>query len=67
MISAKTFARTLMLLAQLCAQDPDQVDPRLLDKLQEYGYIDQQGKLTSFGKKIVQYIIVHRKDLFECP
>ena len=65
MYSAKTFTRTLLLLARLCAQDPDQVDPRLLAKLQEYGYIDQQGNLTAFGKKIVNHIITHRKSLLE--
>jgi len=65
MISAKTFARTLLLLACLSAQDPDQIDPRILYKLQEYGYIDKQGILTPFGKKIVSYIISHRKNLLE--
>jgi superfamily II helicase len=67
MYSAKIFARTLLLLARLCAQDPDQVDPRLLSKLQEYGYIDQQGKLTPFGKKIVNHIITYRKNLLGNP
>jgi hypothetical protein len=67
MFSAKTFARSLLLLARLCAQDPDQVDPRLLAKLQEYGYIDQHGRLTPFGKKIVTYIIAHRKELLDDP
>lgn len=65
MISARTFARTLMLLARVCAQDPEQVDPRILAKLQEFGYIDEKGRLTPFGKKIVAYIVTHRKEMFE--
>ncbi|MGC9554738.1 MAG: hypothetical protein ACP5EK_05450, partial [Thermoplasmatota archaeon] len=65
MISARTFARSLLVLAQVCARDPEQVDPRILAKLQEFGYIDEKGRLTPFGRKIVAYIVTHRREMFE--
>ncbi len=63
MISAKMFARSIIALARVCEDDPEKVDMRLLEKLKEFGYVDKEGHLTEYGKKLVRYIIIH-KDYF---
>jgi len=63
MISAKMFARSIVALARVCADDPEKVDIRLLEKLREFGYIDKDGNLTEYGRKLARYIISH-KDYF---
>jgi len=47
----------------VCADDPEKVDIRLLEKLREFGYIDKDGNLTEYGRKLARYIISH-KDYF---
>jgi hypothetical protein len=64
MMNARVFARSLKLLAQVCSQNPEQVDTRLLQKMQEFGYIDKEGNLTAFGKKLLSYIITHRDQFY---
>ncbi len=61
MISAKMFARSIMALAKVCADDPEKVDTRLLEKLKEFGYMDKEGHLTEYGRKLIRYIIAHKK------
>ncbi|HHH78044.1 MAG TPA: hypothetical protein ENL18_02385 [Thermoplasmatales archaeon] len=65
MLNARMFARSIMALARVCEDDPEKVDVRLLEKLKEFGYIDKEGHLTEYGKKLLSYIIVHRKYFFD--
>ncbi|MFO8133122.1 MAG: hypothetical protein R6U10_04225 [Thermoplasmatota archaeon] len=64
MMNARVFARSLKVLAQVCSRDPDQVDTRLLRKLQDFGYIDEEGQLTTFGRKLLSYIMAHRDEFY---
>jgi predicted transcriptional regulator len=64
MMNARVFARSLKVLAQVCSRDPEQVDTRLLRKLQEFGYIDEEGHLTAFGRKLLAYIMAHRDQFY---
>jgi len=65
MLNAKMFARSIIALARVCENDPEQVDVRLLEKLKEFGYIDKEGHLTEYGKKLLSYIIAHKKYFFD--
>ncbi len=64
MMNARVFARSLKALARVCSQDPEQVDTRLLEKLEEFGYIDEEGHLTAFGQKLLSYIMAHRGQFY---
>ncbi|RLF46032.1 MAG: hypothetical protein DRN17_01350 [Thermoplasmata archaeon] len=65
MISAKMFARSIIALARVCEDDPEKVDARLLKKLREFGYIDEDGKLTEYGKKLLRYIIYNKEYFYD--
>ena len=47
------FIRNLIILANMCAEDVDNIDMNLLHQMIEFGYVDSKGKLTKYGKKIL--------------
>ncbi|MEA2054129.1 MAG: hypothetical protein U9O96_03280 [Candidatus Thermoplasmatota archaeon] len=65
MMSARMFARSIIALAKVCADNPENVDMRLLDKLREFGYIDNEGHLTEYGRKLARYLISHKEYFYE--
>lgn len=46
--------RNIIALAKMCAENPDNVDISLFEELKEYGYVDKNGNLTEYGKKIIR-------------